>query len=159
LAALEHLEQLLLAPDGINPRVYAIAVRDMVQLPEIKPANVLQRHVSAAISDANEPSVYPAIFLYCSRIENRLERKFAEFSGRVFITADVRVSGEDLAAVDGDAGRIAEALTELLWVNRGQWTEGLAFDGRYEVRFEPVSQAGVNFLQTAAVEIELLGSA
>jgi len=66
-------------------------VRDMVQLPEIKPANVLRRHVSAAISDANEPSVYPAIFLYCSRIENRLERKFAEFSGRVFITADAEI--------------------------------------------------------------------
>ncbi len=159
IAALEAMRGFLLAPDGLNSRVYAIAVRDMVRFPEIKEEHVLIRHALAELVDSSATSVYPAVYLYCDRIENRLERKFTEFAGRVFLTAEVRVSGEDVEGLDSDAARLAEALTDVLADHHGQWTANAAYDGRYEVRFKPVKSGGVNFLQTATVEIELLAHA
>ena len=99
------------------------------------------------------------MFLYCDSIENRLERKFTDFSGRVFLVADVRVSGEEIAEIDGDAARIVEAVTGVLADHIGKWTDNLAFDGKFEVTFSPVRLGGVNYLQTAEIRIELIGCA
>lgn len=159
IAALETLRGYLLAPDGLNARVYAIAVRDMIRFPEIKDRNVVVRHASPELLDAGTTAIYPSVCLYCERIENRLERKFTEFAGRVFLVAEARVSGEDVEGLDGDAARLAEGVAETLAAHHGKWTEQLAFDGKYEVRFEPVREGGANFVQVARVEIELLAHA
>lgn len=46
-------------------------------------------------SDANTDLPYPQVYLYCNRIENRLEAKFAEFSGRVFLTGCGKTTSAD----------------------------------------------------------------
>lgn len=159
IAALETLRSYLAAPDGLNSRVYAIAVRDMVRFPEIKDVNILIRHASPELADVGTSSPYPAVYLYCDRIENRQERKFSEFAGRVFLVAEVRVSGEDIEGLDGDAARLAEGVTEVAAAHHGQWTQNLAFDGKHDVRFEAVRRGGANFVQTARIELELLAYA
>jgi hypothetical protein len=159
LAALGKLRGLLLAPDGIGRRAYAIAIRDGVRPPRISNPNVVMRHVGPDLSDAGEIVVYPALYLYCERLENRLERKFSAFSGRVEVVAEVRVSGESIASIDGDAARLCEAVMSVLADNRGQWTPELSFDGKLDVRMRPVEPGGAHFRQTARIEIELIGCA
>lgn len=159
LAAIEKLRSLLLAPGGLNDKLYAIAVRDMVEPQAVDEDSVLSRHFSADASDKNTDLVYPLVFVYCNRIENRLEAKFSEFSGRVFLTVEVRASEEALDLLDGQAARMAEAVGDTLAQHRGKWTEYAAFDGRYETKFEAAKVAGRNFMQSARVEIELLAHA
>lgn len=159
IAALEKLRDYLLAPDGANHRAYAIAVRDMVQPPRICNPNIVMRHVTADLSDESEENVYPAVYLYCERLENRLERKFAAFSGRVHLVAEARVSGESVESIDGDAARLTEAVMSVLADHRGQWTPELAFDGKLDARLEPVKPGGAHFRQIARIEIELIACA
>ncbi len=159
IAAIEKLREYLLAPDGANHRAYAIAVRDRVQPPLICDPNIVARHVTPELSDSSEDNLYPAVYLYCERLENRLERKFAAFTGRVHLVAEVRVSGESIASIDGNAARLAEAVMDVLADHRGQWTPELAFDGKLDARLKPVEPGGAQFRQTARIEIELIACA
>ena len=159
LAAAEHLRDLLLASDGLGPRLYAISQRDMAEIPNIMPPNVLLRRAEPDFQDENAETVYPAVLVYCERLENRLERKFTAFSGRVFLVADALVTGQTLESIDGDTERVAEAVMEVLAEHQGQWTENLAFDGRVEVEFEPPRRGAVNFLGRAKIRLELLACA
>lgn len=159
LAALETLRDYLLAVDGLNAKVYEISVRDQVNLPELRPEQFLIRHVEPEMGERTLPTIYPAVFLYCERLENRLERKFSEFAGRVFATADVRVTADGVEQLDGMAARLTEALTRVLAEHYGQWTDELSFDGRYEVRFDPLKAGGDRYMQRARVRAELLAFA
>lgn len=159
LAAIEKMRALLLESGGLNDKLYEIARRDMVEPQTIADESLLVRHFGADASDANSDLEYPIVFLYCNRIENRLEAKFTEFSGRIFLTAEVRASEETLDLLDGQAARLAEAVTDALTPHRGKWTDHAAFDGRYETKFEAARVGGKNFMQTARVEIELLAHA
>ena len=155
LAALEKLRDALLAGDGANMTLTTIAARDRVHLPALTGQSVLIQNVPAKLADENNATVYPAVYLYCDRMENTLIEKFTRFSGRIFVVADVRVSGERIAGLDEDLGRYTEAVREVLGAHQGQWTENLAYSGAYDVRFREVELGGRNFIQTAHIEIEL----
>jgi hypothetical protein len=159
LAAAEKLREYLLATDGLGPRLYEISQRDMVEIPNIMPPNVTLRHAEPDFLAEATETVYPAVMLYCDRLENRLERKFTAFSGRVFLVADLLVTGHTMESVDGDAERVVEAVMDVLAACRGQWTENLAFDGRLEVELDAVRRGAVNYLGRARVRIELLACA
>lgn len=159
IAALEALRGLLIGPDGLNDQAYSIAVRDMVRIPEIKPEQVLIRHTDVALADGATIVPFPAVYLYCERIENLMESKFREFSGRVSVVAEVRVSGRSVRGLDLYAARLVEAVGNVLAANRGKWTEACAFDGRFAATFDPVEEGGVNFIQSARIEIELIAAA
>ena len=117
------------------------------------------RHAAVDLDDRNSRTVYPAIYLYCESIENRLERKFSEFSGRLALAVDIRASGENVRELDGVAARIAEAVADTLANRRGRWNNNLAYDGKYKTKFEPVRRGGRHFVQTARVELDLLAHA
>lgn len=159
LAALERLRLHLVAPDGLNARLHALAVRDMVREPEIREGHVVIRRIPPNLADLGANSRYPAVYLWCEKLENRLERKFTSFSGRVTLAAEARVSSETIEGLGNSAARMAEALADVLAAHHGSWTEELAFDGRYDAVFGPVERGGLNYLQTARLEIELLGHA
>jgi hypothetical protein len=159
LAAAAKLQEFLLEPDGLGPRLYAISQRDMVEIPNIMPPNVILRRAEPDFQDENAETVYPAVLVYCERLENRLERKFTAFSGRLFLVADILVTGQTLQSIDGDTERVAEAVMDILAEKHGQWTENLAFDGRLEVEFETAKRGAVNFLGRAKVRLELLACA
>ena len=159
LAAAEQLRDYLLAPDGLGPRLYAISQRDMVEIPNIMPPNVVLRRAEPDFQDENSETTYPAVLVYCERMETRLERKFTAFSGRLVLVADAVVTGQTLDSIDGDAERVAEAILNILAEHQGQWTENLAFDGRVEVEFDPARRGAVNFLGRAKVRLELLACA
>ncbi|MEZ5365150.1 MAG: hypothetical protein R2748_23190 [Bryobacterales bacterium] len=156
LAAAAKLKDLLLAPDGLGPRLYEISQRDMVEIPNIMPPNVILRRAAPDFQDENDETVYPAVLVYCERLENRLEQKFTAFSGRLYLVVDILVTGQTLDSIDGDAERAVEAVMDLLAENHGQWTENVAFDGRLEVDFDAAKRGAVNYLGRARVRLALL---
>lgn len=159
LAAVEKLREFTLASDGINARVRDINFRDMVALHEFGAEEVMVRNASAELTDASEPNRYPSVFLFCERMENRLERKFTAFSGTVLLTAEIRVSGESLPGLDGILARYVEAFTDVLAAHHGQWSDNLVYDGNYEARFGQLRLGGVNYLQEARVSLEVTAHA
>ncbi len=156
IAALTNLRDYLLDSDGINVGLSEVAARDGVYLPPITSGTVLFEHVPSKMADENEPAVYPAVYLYCERMENQLLEKFRKFSGRIWIVADVRVSGERFLGLEAKSARYVEGLTKVLEEHVGKWSDNLAYSGVHKVRFKGVEHGGRNFLQRAEVEIELL---
>ena len=155
LAAVTHLRGLFLASDGLNYEAALIAARDGVELTGFSEGSVLTQNVASDLADENVPVLYPAVYLYSERMDNRLIEKFRKFSGSVAVMADLRVSGERFADLEGQLARYVEAVGAVLGRSRGSWTENVAFDGAYEVRFERIRLGGKNFVQSARVEIEL----
>ena len=155
LAALDKLREFVLASDGANLTLATISARDMVHLPALMDRNVLIQNVPAKLADENNATVYPAVYLYCDRMENALIEKFTKFSGLIFLVADVRVSGERIEGLDKDLARYVEAVRAVLGANQGQWTDNIAYSGAYNVRFRKVELGGRNFIQSAQIEVEL----
>jgi hypothetical protein len=155
LAALTHLRGLFLAADGLGYEAGLIAARDGVELGAFSEVSVLIQNVASDLADESVPVSYPAVYLYTERMDNRLVEKFRKFSGAVLVVADLRVSGERFADLEGQLSRHVEAVGVLLGRHQGSWTENLAFDGAYAVRFERIRLGGKNFVQSARVEIEL----
>jgi hypothetical protein len=155
LAALAHLRGLFLAGDGLNSEVAAIASRDGVELAGFSEGSVLIQNVVSDLADENVAVLYPAVYLYSERVDNRLIEKFRRFSGSVSVTAELRVSGERFTELEGQLSRYVEATGAALGRNQGSWTANLAFDGSFEVRFERIRLGGKNFVQSARVGVEL----
>ena len=63
-------------------------------------------------------------------------------------------SRPDLQVI-GQASDGADAVTQILDANRGNWGQGAFYTGGYEVTFDPVKQGGKNFLQVAKVTFEV----
>jgi len=159
IAAIEQLRGFALAADGINERIREINFRDTTELTELNEESVLARNISAELTDASVVGTYPALFVWCAGMDNKLERKFTEFSGSLLVRAELRVSAEDVDGLEGRIERYVEALTAVLGAHHGQWTPNLAFDGAYQARIEAMSLGGIHFLQTARVEIEIVAHA
>lgn len=159
ISALQALSRFLTAPDGVNHEAHKIAVRDMVRIPEIRPEQVVIRHATPTLAEAAGPVSYPSVYLFCDRIENLLDSKFREFSGRLFLVAEVRVSDRGVRELDLHAARLAEATTNVLTNHRGRWTDYCSFDGRFDIRFNPLEEGGLRYSQTARIEIELIATA
>ena len=155
LGAIEQLRSFLLASDGINAALDSIGSRDAVHLPVLSDQTVLIQNVASDLADENLPVVYPALYLYCARMENQLLEKFARFSGPMVLVADVRVSQEQLSGIEQTLARYTEATLSVLGSHRGQWTQNTAFSGAYEARFREIRLGGRNFIQTAQIEIEI----
>jgi hypothetical protein len=155
LAALAHLRGLFLASDGLNNEVGLIASRDGVELPGFTEGSVLVQNVASDLADENVAVLYPAVYLYSERMDNRLVEKFRRFSGSVSVTAELRASGERFTELEGQLSRYVEAAGAVLGRNQGSWTENLAFDGSFGVRFERIRLGGRNFVQSARLAIEL----
>ncbi len=155
LGALEQLRAFLLAGDGVNAALAAIGSRDSVHLAALSEQTVVIQNVPADLADENLAVVYPAIYLYGDRMDNQQIEKFARFSGPLFLVADIRVSQEQLAGLDQQLTRYAEAVQTVLSSHPGEWTDNVAYGGAHSVQFREIKLGGRNFLQTARVEVEL----
>ena len=155
LGALERLREFLLASDGINAALAQISARDGVHLPALSDQTILAQNVASDLADENLAVIYPAVYLYCDRMDNQQLEKFRKFSGRLLLAAEVRVSREQITGLDQELARYMEAVADVLGAHHGQWTENVAYGGGYEVQFRETRLGGRNFIATAKVEIEL----
>jgi hypothetical protein len=155
LAAVQAVWTYLLATDGINAALADIAARDSVELTELSDRTVRMQNVPPDVADQNEPVLYPSLYVYCDRIDNRRREKFTRFSGPILLVVEVRVSGERFIGLEALLARYVEAATRVLEARHGTWTEELAYDGAYEVQFREIRLGGRNFLQAARIEVEV----
>jgi hypothetical protein len=68
---------------------------------------------------------------------------------------EVRVTHERLEELGRQLELHAEAVTDVLDSNRGDWGGGIFYTGGYEVTFAGMKHGGKNFIQSAKVAFEV----
>lgn len=117
--------------------------------------NIVAQNVAADIMDLSAPVKYPVVTLYCESVSNTLAEKFRRFSGKARLVIESRVSLDRLAGVQQQSEVLADAVTEVLDDNRGDWGSGIYYAGGYEVTYGPVKHGGKNFLQVTKTSFEV----
>jgi hypothetical protein len=145
----------LASDDGLPAAVEALGQQLGVALPAISPQQIIAQNVTADIVEQSTPSKYPLVYVYCEKVVNELREKFRAFSGETQMVVEARVSQDRLEQIETNLQAYVDAITQVLDDNRGDWGDGVFFDGGYEVSFGGVKHGGKNFLQVAKVSFVL----
>ena len=135
---------------GVNARITTIEANDL-SLKGTGIRSFVAQNVSPEIAETSGQAFYPAVLVYCDRVQNLQFEKSRAFSGRVHLTIEIRQTQETLDAFDSNTEMYVDAVIALLGDARGQWGDGASYSGGYEVEYEPVEMGGKNFLQRAKV--------
>src|SRR5665213_2960028 len=139
---------------GVNARITTIEANDP-SLKGVGIKSIVSQNVSIEIAEASGQAQYPALLVYCDRVQNLLQEKFREFSGRVHVVIEVRHTQETLEMIEQNTEMYADAVCALLGEARGDWGDGASYSGGYQVDYEPVARGGKNFVQRAKVSFAL----
>jgi hypothetical protein len=146
---------LLNAPQGLNACVATLAQAENVVLPPVGQDRILAQNVSIELAERSTDVQYPAVNVYCEKIVNQLKEKFRNFSGKALMAIEVRVSQDRLEGIESQLQTYADAVTQVLDQNRGDWGEGMYYAGCYEAELGPVKHGGQNFIQVGKVSFEV----
>ncbi len=147
--------ELLRHPLGLPAAVAAVAERERIELRTIDEAQIATQNVASEIAERGVGVKYPAIYVYCEGLANLKREKFRRFSGKAFMTIEVRVSDDRLEEAAGQLQYYVEAITDVLEQNCGEWAPGIYYTGGYKAEFGPLKHGGKNYLQAAKVRFEL----
>jgi hypothetical protein len=153
--ATEKVMRVLATSQGVPAAVAALVSQEGMTLPVIAPPQIVAQNVAPELWDQSTSGKYPMICVYCTKMANQLKEKFRTFSGTVEMTAEARVSQDQLPQIETNLEVYVDAITAVLSQNRGDWGGGVYYSGGYEVAFGPVKQGGQNFLQAAKVSLVL----
>lgn len=145
-------------PAGLTSAIAAIGARENVALAEDAAGKIVRQQIASDLAERTAGAQYPMFYVYCEKVSNQLREKFRTFSGKVRLSAEVRVSHERLEELGKLTELYAEALTGVLDAHRGDWGGGLFYGGGYEVTFQPIRHGGRNFVQSAKVTFEVEAS-
>lgn len=146
---------ILAASEGIPEAVLALRAERNLSLPAIEAPQIIAQNVAPDVSERSTAAKYPLLFVYCSRIVNRLREKFRTFSGDAEMVIEARVSQDRLDDMEAHVEFYIDAILRVLDNNRGDWGDGVFYAGGYEVAFGGVKHGGRNFLQIAKVSLVL----
>ena len=149
---------MLRASDGLKAAVADAAVSENLYLDEFEQEQILAGSAPASLGGREQPVRYPLIQVYCDKIKNQQREKFRSFSGTVRMTVELRVSHERSDELEQQLYIYADAVTQVLERNRGDWGQGMAYGGSYEIDFGPVKPGGRNYVQSAKILIDVLVS-
>jgi hypothetical protein len=147
--------QRLTAATGVNASLAALTQVGAAANGSVATLQIQAQNVAPDLAERSTTVQYPAVNVYCEKIVNDLEEKFQTFSGTVHMVAEIRHSQDGLAGLEAAVELYADAVTQSLDFNRGDWGDGMYYAGGYQVAFSPVKHAGKNFLQVARVSFEL----
>lgn len=145
----------LAAPGGLPAAVEVLNLRQGTKLPSITPQQIIAQNVTPDVSEQSSVNNYPLVYIYCSKVVNLLREKFRTFSGETQMVVETRVSQDRLDQLETNLQAYVDAVTQVLDNSRGDWGDGVFFDGGYEVAFGGVKHGGRNFLQIAKVSFVL----
>jgi hypothetical protein len=145
----------LAAPDGLPAAVEALNLQQGMKLPSITPQQIIAQNVTPDLSEQSSANNYPLVYVYCNKVVNLLREKFRTFSGETQMVVEARVSQDRLDQLETNLQAYVDAVTLVLDNSRGDWGDGVFFDGGYEVAFGGVKHGGRNFLQIAKVSFVL----
>jgi hypothetical protein len=150
----QKLMSVLAADNGLPAAVEAL-VQQGVGLAAIASEQILAGNVAPEIAEQSTANTYPLVYVYCSRVLNENREKFRTFSGEAQMTVEMRVSQDRIDQIETNLQAYVDAITEVLSDSRGDWGDGVFFDGGYEVAFGGVKHGGRNFLQIAKIAFAL----
>ncbi len=153
--ATQKVMEVFAASPGVPAAVAALVSQLGIALPAITPPQILAQNVAPELWELSTPGNYPLICVYCSKTANQLKEKFRAFSGVVEMTAEARVSQDQLQQIEANLEVYVDAITAVLGQNRGDWGDGFFYGGVYEAAFGAVKHGGQNFMQTAKVTFVL----
>src|SRR5205823_3646059 len=111
--------------------------------------SVAAQNVSLELAEKSGNPLYPALLVYCEKVENLLTEKFRKFSGRMHLSIEVRHTQDKLDTIGQNLQKYVDAVCALLDDSRGDFGDGAFYAGGYQVSYEPVVKGGKNFLQRA----------
>jgi hypothetical protein len=148
-----QVASLLRATNGVGAQLAELSDQTGVAAVNLPPAQVLEQ--SAPASDAVFVERYPAIYVSCEKLTNLQSEKGRRFSGKARIVVECRVSQDRLDGLDAGSRLLADAVTEVLFLSRGNWTDSMFFGGAYEVQYGPVKRGGKNLVQAARISLDV----
>jgi hypothetical protein len=151
----QKLLGVLAAPDGLPAAVEALNLQQGMKLAPITPQQIIAQNVTPELSEQSSANNYPLVYVYCNKVVNLLREKFRTFSGETQMVVEARVSQDRLDQLETNLQAYVDAVTQVLDNSRGDWGDGVCFDGGYEVAFGGVKRGGRNFLQIAKVSFVL----
>jgi hypothetical protein len=142
----------MLGPHGMSSHLAAVSdgQAGLFLAARIRPQNVPQE-----LAERSDAIQYPAMQVYCEKIQNRLTEKFRSFSGAVQMAIELRHSQDRLEGIEAVMELYVEAATRVLAAGRGDWGDGMFYGGGYEVSFGAVKRGGKNFIQAAKITFEI----
>lgn len=140
---------------GLNGTIATLAAAESLQVPAINGRQIVAENVSVELAEKSGDAKHDAVLIYCDKVSNTLREKFRSFSGRISVTAEVRVTHDRMEGVDATLRVYADAIGQVLNQNRGDWGNGLFYGGGYETTFAAVKHGGRNFIQIAKVNLEV----
>jgi hypothetical protein len=146
---------MLTAGSGLPAALEALTTLQGVTLPAIAAHQIISQNVAPEVSDQSTVNKYPLVYVYCTKVVNELREKFRTFSGDAQMTVEVRVSQDRLDQIETNLQAYTDAVTQVLDNSRGDWGDGMFFDGEYDVTFGGVKHGGRNFLQIAKISFVL----
>lgn len=153
--AIQKAVDIFTAEESLAPVLERIAKEDGQAAPTLEREQVIASAASAELMEKHGRVRYPYLQVHCERVTNGMQEKFRRFSGTVRIGVEARCSSERLALAEREARWIADALAEVLDLNRGDWGDGFYYAGGYEITFGTTRTGGRNFVQTAKVTFEV----
>jgi hypothetical protein len=154
-SATQKVLGVLAADGGLPAAVEALILQQGMTLPAITTQQVIAQNVTPDVSEQSTANNYPLVFVYCSKVVNELREKFRTFSGEAQMVVEARVSQDRLDQIESNLQAYVDAITQVLCNSRGDWGDGMFFDGEYEASFGGVKHGGRNFLQIAKVAFTL----
>lgn len=146
---------ILRTPEGLPSALSALTVAEDIGTPAVQAPQVLLLNISPELAEKATTARYPLVHIYCERVTNQLREKFRRFSGKVKMTAEARVSQAKIDGIELKSQLLADAVTEVLDTNRGDWGNGMFYAGGYEIAYGPVKQGGKNFIQITKVTFDV----
>jgi hypothetical protein len=149
--ATTKLFTLLASPQGVPATISVIADLNRTQPPVFTAAQVTAENVAADIVERSTAVRYPSLNVYCTSVKNLQREKSRTFSGDANMMVESRVSQDRLDGLEANSQLYVDAVTMVLDQNRGDWGNGVSYNGGYEVSYGPVKHGGRNFLQIAKI--------
>jgi hypothetical protein len=147
--------KLFTASGALGSALGELAENAGVSMAPLAAAQVVSQNVAAEIADVSAPVKYPVVTIYCEQVTNLLTEKFRRFSGKAKLVIETRVSQDRLDGLQQRSKVLADAVTEVLDGNRGDWGQGIYYTGGYQVAYGPIRHGGTNFLQITKTSFEV----
>jgi len=153
--ATRKVRDLFAGPEGINLRLTNLRSAAQSSAVDPGPVEIRSQNATVDVTERGETLRYPLLLVYGEKVINSLTEKFRTFSGTVQVTAEMRHSQDRLEGLQEGLELCADAVTQVLDENRGDWGSGMYYAGGYQVAYGAVKQGGLNYIQVAKVTFEI----
>ena len=153
--AAQKVSNLMTAGNALQQQAAAIGTAMNIDAPALLPSQILLSSVAPDMGDKALQLSYPRVCIYSNGAKNTQLEKFRSFSGTVAVTVEIWTSGDLATQVDQWIHLYAEAVTEVLRSNTGDWGDGLFYSGNYDLSLQPPKAGGLGYVESAKLTFNL----